>query len=203
MVTIVDYGVGNINSIQNMLKKCGVESKITNKTDELYAAEKIILPGVGAFDAAMERLNASGLDETIKACADKNIPILGICLGAQLLMESSEEGILPGLGLIQGDCRKFDVQKLAPLRVPHMGWEDVTFTKKGGLCDFEGTPRFYFVHSYYIECKKTDNILGEAVYGHRFTCAVHSGTVSGVQFHPEKSHKFGEKLLSNFSRLQH
>jgi glutamine amidotransferase len=203
MITIVDYGVGNLASVQNMLKKCDLPSQVTNDHAVLRKAVKIILPGVGAFDPAMQKLKESGLDETVQECAQKGTPILGICLGAQLLMDRSEEGVLPGLSLIQGTCKRFDSHQIAPLRTPHMGWSDVNFAEpKHPLAVFQEQPRFYFTHSYYLNSQRPEQKLATSVYGHEFTCAVFDKNIMGVQFHPEKSHKFGAQLLRNFANME-
>jgi len=203
MITIIDYGVGNLASVQNMLRKCGFESRFTSNAEEIINSSKLILPGVGAYDAAMQRIIDLGLDSSIKQAAKNNAIILGVCLGAQLLFEGSDEGVLSGLSLIKGRCKKFDVQTIAPLRVPHMGWSDVNFLQSSHpLADFEANySRFYFAHSYYFMCEDSEDILANCTYGHPFTCAVSRKNVSGVQFHPEKSHTFGARLLTNFAKM--
>lgn len=200
MIIIVDYGVGNLNSVQNMLRKSKADSIISNDAQEILNAERIILPGVGAFDSAMQKLNDMKLADVIKTRARNGGKILGICLGAQLLLNGSDEGKLPGLGLINGWCRKFDAAQIAPLKVPHMGWTEIKFTKPNDLSvALEVNPRFYFVHSYHMTCETREDVLATSVYGHEFVCAVNRRNVSGVQFHPEKSHQFGVRLLANFA----
>jgi imidazole glycerol-phosphate synthase subunit HisH len=198
-ITIIDYGVGNLSSVQNMLKRNGTESIITRNATEILRSKKIILPGVGAFDAAMSKILDLQLDSVIRESAKREIPILGICLGAQLLLEGSEEGNLAGLGLIKGRCKKFVADEIAPLKVPHMGWNEIQISKPHPLLRFDDTPRFYFVHSYYMHSQALDEAIAQSVYGHKFTSVISRGCVSGVQFHPEKSHRFGARLLLNFA----
>jgi glutamine amidotransferase len=200
MITIVDYGIGNVASVANMLAKNGAESLLTSDAQKIRSAEKLLLPGVGAFDTAMQKLNDLSLIESIREFAQQEKPLLGICLGAQLLMQSSEEGVLQGLGLIKGICKQFG--DISPLRVPHMSWSEVAFTINHPLFSFEDQePRFYFTHSYYMACTDETDIAGTATYGKTFTCAVRHQNIFGVQFHPEKSHRFGARLLQNFASL--
>lgn len=199
MIAILDYGLGNLGSISNMLRVIGEKSKITCKEDEIKSADGIILPGVGAFDAGMQKLNDSGLADLIKDCASNGVPILGICLGMQLLGRGSEEGIMPGLGLIPFDCKKFDFPIDTNLKIPHMGWDVVDITQNNPLVDnLNGTQRYYFVHSYHAICDYEENVLMTCEYGYKFAASVVEGNIMGVQFHPEKSHDFGLALLSNF-----
>ncbi len=200
MITIVDYGIGNVASIQNMLQRVGVNSICSSDPGVILEATRLILPGVGAFDAAMARLNELALTAVIRQYADTGKPLLGICLGAQLLMEGSEEGKANGIGLLRGTCRLF--RDIHPLRVPHMSWSEVEVKRPHPLFPTqEYHPRFYFVHSYYIDCADPNDSLATAVYGHPFTAAVARGHIWGVQFHPEKSHKFGFALLRNFAEV--
>lgn len=205
MIAVVNYGVGNLGSIQNMLKRVSnVETVITNDVSILNKANKIILPGVGAFDNGMEKIKTSGLLDTLHKIAlqDKK-PILGICLGMQMLANGSEEGVLPGLGWIDAySCRFQPGGDNANLKVPHMGWNEVSISKHHALVnDLPLHSRFYFVHSYYVKCKQPDDILLTCHYGTDFTCAVQHDNIMGVQFHAEKSHKFGMQLLKNFASL--
>lgn len=199
MITIIDYGMGNLGSIHNMIKKIGFQSEITADVEAIRRASKIILPGVGAFDKAMSNLDNLGLIGLIREKAAAKTPLLGICLGMQLLANGSEEGVLPGLGLIRGKVKQF---VLPPgYKVPHMGWNTVDYNRESPL--FEGfeqfeEARFYFVHSYHFVCDEERYVSGRTDYGAAFTSAVQSGGVYGVQFHPEKSHKFGMQLLRNF-----
>ncbi len=199
MVAIIDYGLGNLGSIANMLKVIGEKSVITSDKTEIEAADKIILPGVGAFDAGMTRLQEAGLVEILKTQAlEVKKPVLGICLGMQLLGRKSEEGSLPGLGLIPFDNLRFRLDD-TKLKVPHMGWDIVTFQQKNPLLEgLSGTQRYYFVHSFHAKCDSKDHVLMTCDYGYEFSAAVVSGNIYGVQFHPEKSHDFGMALLTNF-----
>lgn len=199
MVAIIDYGLGNLGSIANMLKVIGEKSVITSDKTEIEAADKIILPGVGAFDAGMTRLQEAGLVEILKTQAlEVKKPVLGICLGMQLLGRKSEEGSLPGLGLIPFDNLRFRLDD-TELKVPHMGWDTVTFQQKNPLLEgLLGTQRYYFVHSFHAKCDSKEHILMTCDYGYEFAAAVVSGNIYGVQFHPEKSHDFGMALLTNF-----
>lgn len=202
MITTIDYGMGNLGSIHNMIKKIGFQSEITSDIEKIQYASKIILPGVGAFDKAMSNLKNLNLIEVIRQKAQEKTPLLGICLGMQLLSNGSEEGVLPGLGLIPGKVKKF---VLPPgYKVPHMGWNTVDYNGESPL--FRGferfeEARFYFVHSYHFVCDDDRQVIGSTDYGTAFTAAVQSGGIYGVQFHPEKSHKFGMLLLQNFSEL--
>lgn len=201
MIVIIDYGMGNLGSIQNILKKIGVNSIITSDVDEINNANKIILPGVGAFDRAMQNLKDLKLIDILNEKAlNEKIPVLGICLGMQLLAKDSTEGVLPGLGWIDANVKKFDIDKA--LKVPHMGWNYTIQQKESSLFfDMYTTPRFYHVHSYYFACNDDEDILTITNYGGEFTSSVNKGNIYGVQFHPEKSHKFGMKLLENFAKI--
>lgn len=198
MIAILDYGLGNLGSIANMLKVIGEKPIITRQREVIEVADGIILPGVGAFDAGMYKLVEAGLDEIIKGQARNDKPILGICLGMQLLGRSSEEGSLSGLCLIPFECKKFQFEDKA-LKVPHMGWDVVEFKKQHPIFkDLIGQQRYYFVHSFYAVCDSQENILMTCDYGHTFAAAVVKDNVIGVQFHPEKSHDFGLALLNKF-----
>ncbi|WP_165055122.1 MULTISPECIES: imidazole glycerol phosphate synthase subunit HisH [unclassified Adlercreutzia] len=200
MIAIVDYGLGNLGSIQNMLRVIGAKVIVTSDADDICRAEKLILPGVGAFDAGAERLGAAGLADVVRRQAlDCRKPILGICLGMQLLGRGSEEGGLPGLGLIPFECRRFRLGD-AGLKVPHMGWDVVTCERPDDplVKGLSADQRYYFVHSYHAVCDSEENVLMTCDYGYGFAAAVVSGSVYGVQFHPEKSHNFGMALLKNF-----
>ncbi len=201
MITIIDYGVGNLGSIQNMLHRIGVPCKVSKNPNEVAKAERIILPGVGAFDAAMNRLLNTELPEVLHDRALKGHPILGICLGAQLLTNKSEEGILPGLGLLKASCIKFDPLAISPLKIPHMGWNEVFIESSNSILDFhdlEDPPRFYFAHSYHMVAD-SQFVLGTSHYGDPFSSILHDGSILAMQFHPEKSHLFGMQILKNFS----
>ncbi|MFN6944457.1 MAG: imidazole glycerol phosphate synthase subunit HisH [Cytophagaceae bacterium] len=199
MIVIVDYGLGNPTSIKNMLRKCEANDVvISSSLEDINNASKLILPGVGNFDYGMQRLKEYALIETLnKRVLDEKIPLLGICLGAQLLTKHSEEGNVEGLAWIPAETRKFRL--LNNFKVPHMGWNEVFPTKGSRL--LENMPdemRFYFVHSYHIVCEDAKDQLLESDYGYRFTAAVEKDNIAGVQFHPEKSHKFGMRFLYNF-----
>ncbi len=200
MLVIVDYGVGNLGSILNMLKKIGVKAAVSSRGAEIAAADKLILPGVGAFDSGMAALDRSGLIPLLsKKVMQEKIPVLGICLGMQLLTRRSAEGKLPGLGWIDGETVKFSFPNQRELKIPHMGWNGVSVRREDPLfCNMPDDPRFYFVHSYHVVCKDARDVAATTQYGYDFTSAVAKGNMYGVQFHPEKSHKFGMKLLENF-----
>ncbi len=200
MIGIINYGLGNLASIANMLKAIGEKSVITDDAEVIRRCEKLILPGVGSFDAGMENLNAKGLSDIIKSEAERKKPILGICLGMQLLGRKSEEGEAAGLSLIDFDNVRFRFPRETGLKVPHMGWDIVDFEKDAPLLEgIEGRVRYYFVHSYYAVCDKAENVLMTCDYGGKFAAAVFKDNIYGVQFHPEKSHDFGMRLLENFA----
>lgn len=199
MVGIIDYGLGNLGSIQNMIKAIGEKSVISSMPEELDKCDRYILPGVGAFDAGMSKLNESGLVDYIKSKAtNEKRPILGICLGMQLLGRRSEEGNLLGLGLIPFDNIRFRLDD-TDLKIPHMGWDIVDIKQDNPLITgLTGTQRYYFVHSYHAKCDSEENVLMTCDYGYEFAASVVKGNIMGVQFHPEKSHDFGMALLRNF-----
>jgi glutamine amidotransferase len=204
MITIIDYGLGNILAFQNAYKRLNIAIAIARTPAELDGATKLILPGVGAFDHAMAELQNSGMRETIDGLVrEKRVPVLGVCVGMQMLARSSTEGELPGLGWIDGVVRDF---KSSPsggsLPVPHMGWNDITTLRKNPLfTGLEAGARFYFLHSFYFECQRPEDAIAVSRYGSNFSCAVNTGNIYGVQFHPEKSHSFGTTLLKNFALL--
>jgi len=207
MIAVIDYGVGNVGSIINMLKKLGIPSVLTCEVEEIVKADKIILPGVGSFDVGMQKLKKSGLIEILKkhALIDKK-PMLGICLGMQMLGISSEEGIEAGLNFIPFVNKKFVFDNNSinnNLKIPHMGWDLVYPTSQFEpiLSGLDTKQRYYFVHSFYAICENTENIILECNYGFKFAAAVKKGNIYGVQFHPEKSHKYGMALLKNFSEI--
>jgi len=201
-IVIVNYGMGNLGSIQNMFRHIGVQSVISDNISEIENADKLVLSGVGAFDSGMKNITDLGFISVLnaKVISDKT-PILGICLGMQLFAERSEEGSLPGLGWINADTVKFNFDNDSDrLKIPHMGWNIVNIQKDSllfnGLSD---ESRFYFVHSYHLVCKNENNVICTTNYGYDFPSAVEKENIHGVQFHPEKSHKFGMRLLENFA----
>jgi imidazole glycerol-phosphate synthase subunit HisH len=199
MTLVIDYGMGNLGSVLNMIRRVGGDARASSNAEEVRSAEKLILPGVGAFDAGVSALRNSGLGEAIRYAVGHNgALLLGICLGMQLLLESSEEGVLPGLALAPGRVRRFQVESQG-LRVPHMGWNVVRPKRPSKLLDVGAEEqRFYFVHSYFAECDDEKDVAGVTHYGQDFTSALERGSVLGVQFHPEKSHRFGMAVLKRF-----
>jgi glutamine amidotransferase len=201
MIIIIDYGMGNLGSILNMLKRLGAPAKISRDVGEIESADRIILPGVGAFDTGMRHLRESGLVEVLnkKVLTDK-VPVLGVCLGMQLLTKRSEEGEMPGLGWIDGWTMRFRFdERDSGLKIPHMGWNTVRPLRSDSLFrGLDADSRFYFVHSYHVQCSREEDILAMTHFGYEFASAVQMSNVMGTQFHPEKSHKFGMKLLGNF-----
>jgi glutamine amidotransferase len=203
MIVIVDYGMGNLGSVLNMFKKVGAEAKISSDLDEISKAPKILLPGVGAFDTAMQRIADAGMLEVLndKALVEK-VPVLGICLGMQLLTKSSEEGLLPGLGWINAAAYNFKNRIDEQLKIPHMGWNVAKITNESKLTlGYSGELRYYFVHSYFVKVENESNSMMKTTYGIEFDSAINSGNIFGAQFHPEKSHKFGMKLFENFAKI--
>lgn len=204
MIRIVDYGVGNIQAFLTMFKRLGLEAQRARSAAELAGATRLVLPGVGAFDTAMTLLNQSGmrerLDELVLA---QKTPVIGICVGMQMLAGSSEEGVLPGLNWIPGRVRAFATNPASSaLPMPHMGWNDIQVRRDNKLfTDFEPEPRFYFLHSYYFDATDKADVAATAEYGLDFDCIVSKGHIHGVQCHPEKSHRFGAQLLKNFAEL--
>jgi glutamine amidotransferase len=203
MIVIVDYGIGNLASVLNMFKKIGTKEVVVSGNKETIAnASKLLLPGVGAFDAGMSNLEKSGLIPLLnKKALEEKIPVLGICLGMQLLTKRSDEGLKPGLGWIDGETVKFNFNPELKLKVPHIGWNYIKVQKQNPLIDLESKNRFYFVHSYYVKCHDKNQSIATSNFGSDFTCMVNKENIFGVQFHPEKSLKFGMKLLENFSKL--
>jgi glutamine amidotransferase len=198
MVVIVDYGVGNLFAIQNIIKKIGGSSVVSDDPEVIGRAERIILPGVGSFDFCAQQLTARNLipvlEEQVKV---KKKATLGLCVGAQLMTHGSEEGGAKGLGWVQAQTVKFDVARV-PI-IPHMGWTDVRYQKASPLArGFEEGARFYFVHSYHFAFTDENQVLATADFGYEFACAFQHENIFGVQFHPEKSHRFGMKLFENF-----
>ena len=203
MIVIIDTKMGNVKSIQSMLRKIGVKSQISHDLEVIASASRYILPGVGSFDTGMHYLNSSGIKEVL----DRNVleykkPILGICLGMQLLTKGSQEGELEGLGWIDAEAYKFDFKTLnIDLPVPNMGWNIAQKSKENRLWDGLDENRFYFVHSYYVKTKVADETLSSSQYGVEFASSIGKDNIYGVQFHPEKSHRYGMQLLKNFSEV--
>ncbi len=201
MIGIVDYGLGNVNSIKNMLAFIGADSIITNDSKILKKVEKLILPGVGSFDDGMSNLRKLDLISTLtEMVINKKIPTLGICLGMQLMTENSEEGNSIGLKWIDGFCTKFDEKSHS--KIPHMGWNTITVCKENALLNRNDINKFYFVHSYHVQCTEDKDILTTTNYEGEFISSFQKGNIFGVQFHPEKSHKYGMQLLKNFYELK-
>jgi len=204
MITLIDYGVGNIFAFQNVYKRLDIPTKIAKSTEDLMDAQKLILPGVGSFDYAMIRLNNSGMrDKLDELVLEQKVPVIGICVGMQMMGNRSDEGSEMGLKWIDGDILKFD-EKLIQHRtkLPHMGWNDVTPVRNHPL--FSGLEKeaiFYFLHSFYFKCNNPTDSIAISDYGVSFSSAVYKDNIYGIQFHPEKSHQYGEKLLHNFAML--
>lgn len=201
VITIVDYGVGNIASLANMLDHVGVETRLSGDPLAVAHAERLLLPGVGSFAHAMSVLVARGLDDAIRVAARRGAPLLGVCLGAQLLARHGEEGDVPGLGLIAADVRRI-IPSHQGVKVPNMGWREVTPVRDTWLVRADhGPERFYFAHSYHIVCDDPADVAATIGYDGVKTVAVTHGNVHGAQFHPEKSHRFGMRLLADFARV--
>jgi glutamine amidotransferase len=206
MIHIIDYGLGNLQAFANMYKRLGFETRRAQCAADLEGATKLILPGVGAFDHAMEQLAQSGMRPVLERLVkEEHVPVLGICVGMQILASSSEEGTSAGLGWVPGQVRSFrTTPQSAQLPMPHMGWNDVIPTVETPLFKgLEADSRFYFLHSFYFDCEDSAHALARASYGFDFSCAVAADNVYGVQFHPEKSHHYGAALLKNFAELPH
>lgn len=204
MIAIVDYGLGNINAFANIYKRLNIPFIAATSSQELLAASKVILPGVGAFDFAMQRLNESGMRETLdELVLERRLPVLGVCVGMQMMATSSEEGVKPGLNWIPGEVKKIDVSRLSHKpTTPHMGWNQICPQKDLQVfADIDCEHGFYFLHSYYFSCRDASDILAVSEYAGEFACAIHRDNIYGFQFHPEKSLLNGVNLLKNFANL--
>jgi len=205
MIAIVDYGLGNIKAFANVFKRLNIAYCFADSPVQLVEADKIVLPGVGAFDYAMSLLNNSGMRETLDSLVlDRGVPVLGICVGMQILADSSEEGCSNGLGWISGRIKKFpdltNNENHLQLPLPHMGWNNIVIEKEDSLVDGLGShSRFYFLHSYYFDCAEVENTLASAEYGVKFSCIVKKNNIYGIQCHPEKSHANGIAFLEKFA----
>jgi imidazole glycerol-phosphate synthase subunit HisH len=206
LIAVIDYGMGNVGSVLNMLKRAGggKGAIASSEPSVLAAADKLILPGVGAFDNGMRSLFEMRLIDVLneKVLGEKT-PILGICLGAQLLTRRSDEGLLTGLSWIDGETVRFCIPPdNKTLKIPHMGWSEIAIKRNNSLlCEFEVQPRFYFVHSYYLKCNNPENVIATCDHGIEFAAAINKDNIWGTQFHPEKSHKFGLKVMKNFCEM--
>jgi len=203
MIAVINYGLGNLTSIKNMFARLGVDAVITDDKQKIRDASKLLLPGVGHFKKGMTNLHETGLYEILNTeVKEKGKPILGICLGAQLMTKHSEEGDIDGLGWVDAVTVKFDKDRLNNLPIPHMGWSDIQVQNESELwAGLQPEPRFYFVHAYHFLFEEQREVTATSKYGYEFACAFKKGNVYGAQFHPEKSHKFGMKVLENFSKL--
>ena len=205
MIGIIDYGSGNIHAIATIYKNLNIDYEIISNPEALNTIEKLILPGVGAFDATMQQLIDSGFrDKLNELVLENSVPILGVCVGLQVMGSGSEEGSMKGLGWIEGEVKKFNVEEISHKpKLPHMGWNTVCNLRKHPLFDgVDDDFGFYFVHSYYFECKHEKNRLTTSVYGKEFTSSIYDKHIFGMQFHPEKSHGNGVQLLKNFAELE-
>lgn len=204
MIAIIDYGSGNIQAIKNIYKKLKIECKFVSQPDQLDGISKIILPGVGAFDEAMTQLNESGMREVLDLMVlEQKIPVLGVCVGMQIMAASSDEGKLDGLGWFDANVKLFDenIIKHKP-KLPHMGWNEIQAKYKHSIFDSIDTEKgFYFLHSFYFQCNDKNDVLAETHYGDVFHCAINKENIYGFQFHPEKSHSNGINLFKNFAEL--
>jgi imidazole glycerol-phosphate synthase subunit HisH len=202
MIVVVDYGMGNVGSMLNMLKKAGARAVLSSDPADIASADRLILPGVGAFDAGMRQLRDRGLVEPLqRKVVDQEAPILGVCLGMQLFTRGSEEGGEPGLGWVEATTVRFQFAEPANgLRIPHMGWNHLSPRRPHALTrSLPDDPRFYFVHSFHLRCQRPEDVVATTWHGYEFPSVIARGNVMGTQFHPEKSHKYGLALLKAFA----
>ncbi|HTN46480.1 MAG TPA: imidazole glycerol phosphate synthase subunit HisH [Flavipsychrobacter sp.] len=204
MIAIVNYGVGNLTSVLNMFRRIGADAVITDKAEEIKRADRILLPGVGNFDTCMQRFNASGLrSEVEKKAHEEKRPLLGICVGAQMITRGSEEGKEKGLGWVNAETIRFQLNDQPQLKIPNMGWNELIVSKESPLWNnLPPEPRFYFAHSYHFKFDDETMVTGKAYYGYEYPVAFRNGNIFGTQFHPEKSLKYGMKILENFSKME-
>jgi imidazole glycerol-phosphate synthase subunit HisH len=200
MISIIDYGVGNLGSLLNIHKRIGLEAQIANTDQQIRQSTHLILPGVGSFDTAMRKLDDSRLREALEeSVLVRKTPTLGICLGMQMMMESSEEGNSQGLGWVKGKARRFQVPN--NVKIPHMGWNKVRVARENSLIERNMDSRYYFVHSYFVDCSDAEDVIATTEHSGDFVSAFQRDNVYGVQFHPEKSHSYGKILLTKFSEI--
>jgi glutamine amidotransferase len=204
LIAIVDYGMGNLGSVQNMLRKLGADSVRTSDPAEIAQASRLVLAGIGGFDGAMDRLEAAGLVEVLnEQVIERRVPILGVCLGMQVMAQSSTEGTRHGLGWLDAEVLRFDFPEDRRLPVPHMGWEVVVPTRPSPLFELPSPePRFYFSHAFHLVCRDSADVAATTVYGYEFVAAVHRDNILGTQFHPEKSHVFGLDVYRRFVEFE-
>ncbi|TLU86000.1 MAG: imidazole glycerol phosphate synthase subunit HisH [Chlorobium sp.] len=204
MITIIDYGLGNIRAFVNVYERLNIKINIAHNRSDIINATKLILPGVGSFDYAMSQLNNSGMREVLEEqVISHNVPVIGICVGMQMMAKSSDEGKMSGLGWLDAEVKLFDTSQIPyKTRLPHMGWNTINITRQNILLDqLNDVSRFYFLHSYYFSCNKQEDIIAKTEYGAEYASAINKGNIYGIQFHPEKSHKNGIQLLHNFAKL--
>ena len=202
MIVVINYGLGNIHAFLDCYRILGIAAVAVSSPDQLTSCDKLILPGVGSFDTAMQRLNDSGLREPITDMVSSgNVDVLGVCVGLQMLFTKSDEGSEEGLSWIQGEVRRLEARPTEGQRIPHLGWNSLNLQVESPLMDQIENPTFYFLHSYFVSPQDTDTIIATCEYGNSFAAAVNLESIWGVQFHPEKSHKSGLKLLENFASL--
>lgn len=204
MITIIDYGSGNIKAIQNIYKQLNVSCVISKSPSDILSASKLVLPGVGAFDETMLQLQSAGIIDALnEAVIHKKVPIMGVCVGMQIMASRSDEGSLPGLGWVDAEVKKFPLEYISGKpKLPHMGWNSVVLVKQSSLLDNVDCQKgFYFLHSYYFSCLESDDVIATTTYGKDFTSVISKGNIYGVQFHPEKSHSNGMTVFKNFSEL--